>query len=131
MSYIYSAVESLDQQPLVGSHQCVALVQQYTSAGHTSTWRPGAAVVGNNMVAKGTAIATFVNNRYASAARGNHAALYVRPGPNGFWVMDQWANDPSKPTVSQRYIRSKGKNKDGTFADPSNNADAYSVIEAH
>ena len=40
-------------------------------------------------------------------------------------VMDQWAG---KKTISSRLMRFKGKNKDGTYPDPSNNADALSVI---
>lgn len=32
MSYVYSKAASLDGEPLVGSHQCVALVQIYASA---------------------------------------------------------------------------------------------------
>jgi hypothetical protein len=43
--------------------------------------------------------------------------------------MDQWQGDPNKPKVSKRYIRSKGKKEDGTYIDPSNNADAFSIIE--
>ncbi len=43
--------------------------------------------------------------------------------------MDQWKDDESKPEISSRHIRSKGKNKDGSFVDPSNNADAFFVIE--
>lgn len=131
MSYLYHSVELLEDKPQVGSTQCVALVQHYTAAGHTSTWRAGATVLGNNTVAKGTAIGIFVNGRYPSVPHGNHAALYIRPGPNGFWLMDQWAHDDLKPNISSRYIRSKGKNPDGSYNDPSNNADAFSTIEAH
>ena len=33
------------------------------------------------------------------------------------------------PKVSKRYLSRKGKDAKGNFIDPSNNADAYSVIE--
>ena len=44
-------------------------------------------------------------------------------------IIDQWKNDPNKPKVSKRYIINKGQRKDGTYNDPSNNADAFSIIE--
>jgi hypothetical protein len=43
--------------------------------------------------------------------------------------MDQWKNDPRKPVVSLRHIPRRGKTKDGKWKDPSNNAEAFSVIE--
>ena len=43
--------------------------------------------------------------------------------------MDQWLSDVTKPKISKRYLRKKGKLKNGNFVDPSNNADAFSVIE--
>ncbi|ELX11106.1 hypothetical protein Jab_2c32090 [Janthinobacterium sp. HH01] len=42
--------------------------------------------------------------------------------------MDQWKG-PKKPHISERFLQSEGKNKNGTFKDPSNNADAFFVIE--
>ena len=83
----------------------------------------------NASIAKGTAIATFVNGRYPNLPHGNHAALYISQDAGGIWVMDQWKGDPNKPKVSKRYLRTKGKWKNGTFVDPSNNADAFSVID--
>ena len=59
---------------------------------------------------------------------GNHAAYYISQDAGGITVMDQWAG-PGKPTISSRYIRSKGKDKSGNFVSPSDNADAFSVIE--
>lgn len=129
MSYIYAKVDDLDQTDLVGSQQCVALVQHYANAPSTLLWKEGKAVMGETSIVRGTAIATFVDGRYKSLEHGNHAALYVSQDAGGIWVVDQWKDDPRKPKVSKRYIRSKGKNKNGDFIDPSNNADAFSVIE--
>ncbi|WP_079433977.1 BPSL0067 family protein [Zoogloea sp. LCSB751] len=129
MPYIYLKTDDLDQTDLVGSHQCVALVQHYAKAPHTSTWREGDKVKGNLTIRRGTAIATFVNGKYASNAHGNHAALYISQDVGGIWVMDQWKGDPKKPKVSKRYILFKGTWKDGSYADPSNNADAFSIIQ--
>jgi hypothetical protein len=129
MSYIYSEVDDLDQSDLVGSHQCVALVQHYTNAHQTSTWKEGEPVKGNMRIKKGTAIATFVNKKYPQRTHGNHAALYFSQDAGGIWVIDQWKGDPNKPKVSKRYLLSKGKRKDGTYIDSSNNADAFSIIE--
>lgn len=130
MPYVYSKAESLDKTPLVGSHQCVALVQHYAKAPHTSLWKVGKAVKGDLSIPSGTAIATFVNGKYPSHGTGNHAALYLGQDAGGIIVVDQWKGDKNKPTVSKRYIRAKGKWFDEeAFVDPSNNADAFFVIE--
>lgn len=129
MPYIYTDVDALDDTALVGSHHCVALVQEYANAPATSFWKEGKAVKGNLLIAKGTAIATFVDGKYKSAKHGNHAAFFISKDAGGMWIMDQWKGDPHKPKVSKRYIINKGQRKDGTYNDPSNNADAFSIIE--
>lgn len=129
MSYVYAKVDDLDQTDKVGSKQCVALLQYYARLPQTTTWKEGKSVIGNFLLAKGTAIATFANGKYQSHTTGNHAAFYISQDAAGIWVMDQWANDKTKPKVSKRHIRRKGKLKTGNYVDPSNNADAYSVIE--
>lgn len=78
MPYLYSKVEDLNGIELVGSHQCVALVQIKAGAPVASAWREG---------------------------------------------------DKDKPVVSRRFIRFRGKNKNGGYVNPINNADAYSVVE--
>lgn len=128
MSYIYSKAAELKGKPVVGSHQCVALVQEYAGAPATSYWRQGEAVVGNKALKEGTAIATFVDGRYASRPHGNHAALFIRQVVNGILVADQWKAD-KKTKISLRVIRSQGKDQKGNYIRPSNNADAFSVIE--
>lgn len=128
MSYTYSKVDDLEDAPLVGSHQCVALVQEYAGAPVTSAWRQGDAVLGNKTLTKGTAIATFVNGRYPNHSHGNHAALFVKQAANGIWIMDQWKNDKKK-TIASRFIPSRGKNKKGEFIHASDNADAFFVID--
>jgi hypothetical protein len=42
----------------------VALVQYYTNAGPANGWQQGESVLGNQLIKKGTAIATFKNGRY-------------------------------------------------------------------
>lgn len=129
MPFIYSDVDKLQDTPLVGSHQCVALVQHHTNAGHTSRWKQGELVRGNAKIAKGTAVATFENGKYPNKPKGNHAALYVGQNATGIIVMDQWKGDPNKPTVSSRTMRFKGKTPKGDFVNPSDNGDALYVIE--
>lgn len=129
MSYVYSKVNDLDGTEKVGSKQCVALLQHYAKVPATSSWKMGVLVFGNRSLLKGTAIATFVNGKYESLSTGNHAAFYVSQDTKGIWIMDQWKSDTSKPKVSMRHIRPKGKAKNGTYLDPSNNADAFSVVE--
>lgn len=129
MAYVYTQVDALQNTAKVGNKQCVALVRHYANLPATAVWTEGSAVWGNSSLAKGTAIATFVNGRYQSLPSGNHAAFYVSQDAGGIWIMDQWASDTGKPKVSKRYVRRKGKLPGGAFIDPSNNADAYSVIE--
>lgn len=128
MPYIYSKAGELDGEPLVGSHQCVALIQRYTSASHASSWTQGAAVRGNLNLASGTVIATFVDGRYPNHGQGNHAAFYVGQDVNGIWVVDQWKSE-TKHKISRRHLSFQGKSKSGAYKNPSNNADAFSVVE--
>ncbi|MBV7538937.1 BPSL0067 family protein [Duganella sp. sic0402] len=128
MAYVYTKVDDLEGGKKVGTHECVALVQHFANTGPANGWRQGAEIIGNHMIKKGTAIATFKNGRYPNAKHGNHAAFFVRQGMKGFYVMDQWKGK-SKPYICERFLESRGKNKNGTFKDPSNNADAFFVIE--
>lgn len=128
MSYTYSKVDDLKDEPVVGSHQCVALIQLYAGAPVSSAWRQGDAVLGNRTLQKGTAIATFVDGRYPNQAHGNHAAFFVKEFAKGIWIMDQWKSE-KKTTISLRFLASLGKNKQGKFIRAIDNAEAYSVIE--
>lgn len=47
---------------------------------------------------------------------------------DGILVMDQWVNK-RYGIVSSRVLRAKGQNKHGVYIDPSNNTDAFFVIE--
>jgi hypothetical protein len=134
--YIYSAVSSLNGKAKVGTTQCVALVQHFGGVPHTSRWREGQKVLANHSIRPGTAIATFVKGRYPNTRTGNHAALFLRHAPNGFWVIDQWKDDRPeplnrKPKISARLVLSRGKkqNADGSWPSASDNADAFSTIE--
>ncbi|MBB3122280.1 BPSL0067 family protein [Pseudoduganella violacea] len=69
MSYTYTKVDDLENSEMVGNHQCVALVRQYAGAPATIAWKQGTAVFGNRLLKKGTAIATFVNGRYANQGK--------------------------------------------------------------
>jgi hypothetical protein len=84
--------------------------------------------MGDRSLAPGTAIATFVKGKWPAKPRGNHAAFYLGQVSNGMYIMDQW-NRSDKSTISSRFIYRLGKNKDGTYVRPSDNADAFSVIE--
>jgi hypothetical protein len=128
MVYVYADVETLPGNPPIGNQQCVALVEHYANAPAPAAtrWQQGADVRGNPGVAKGTAIATFVQGRYPSAPTGNHAALYVSQDGSGLLVVDQYVGSNG---IHQRRLRFKGKAPDGSYIDPSNNGDAFSVIE--
>ncbi len=130
MPYVYSEVDDLDGHDLVGTHQCVALVQGFTDAPRTADWKQGVSVRGKLLLAKGTAIATFEDGVYKSRPHGNHAAFYLSQDQGGIWVIDQWKdNDPKHTKITRHYLRFKGVNQDGGWVDTSNNGDAFSVIE--
>lgn len=126
MTKVYLDVHSLEGKLKEGNGECVTLVKNHTSAGWTGGWRQGPSVVGNPTLKPGTAIATFVDGKYANQPHGNHAAFYMGQAPDGIFIMDQWR---SKPRIGKRFIRRKGKDAHGRFVDPSNNADAFFVIE--
>lgn len=127
----YVDVDTLEGQPKVSNKECAGLVNFYTRAGHSSGWVQGERVRGNLTIRKGTAIATFVNGKYPGNEHGNHAALYIRQDADGIYMMDQWANNEKKPTISSRYVRFKNvpQNADGTWVSASDNGDAFSIIE--
>lgn len=77
---------------------------------------------GNTDIARGTAIATFVDGKYLSHKTGNHAAIYVSQDETGITVYDQWVKQTDG--VKKRVIRWKGG-----VGSPSNDGDAFSVIE--
>jgi hypothetical protein len=133
MPHVYTKVRELAGHELVGSGDCLELVKAFAPGligTTTSSWRPGERVVDvAHKLAPGTAIATFENGRYPHSVTGQHAAFFVSSAGAGIWVMDQWKNDPRKPVVSLRHIERKGKTKDGKWKDPSNNAEAFSIIE--
>lgn len=104
---------------VVGNGQCVRFPQKCAGAPVTSSWKQGVKVKGN-VVAKGTAIGTFVDGKYPNAAHGNHAAIYIEQDAAGIWVWDQWTGQ----AVHKRLIRFKTDK-----ASPSNNGNAFSVIE--
>jgi hypothetical protein len=109
----------------VGNGQCVAFVQACTCAPETADWRRGAKVRGTLDLAKGTASATFdKDGKYANKATGNHAAIYDGQDSKGIWIWDQWKNTKTTQTVHRRHIPFRG----GTGS-PSNDGDAFSVIE--
>ena len=133
--YVYANVDDLEGAELVGNKQCAGLVQHYVNVGTTEYWTNGKHVRGNGpSIAKGTAVATFLNDAeeekgyYANAKHNNHAAFYISQDATGIKVMDQWAGDKNKPKISSRVMRFLGKNKDGTYVNPSNNGEALSVI---
>ncbi|APR85680.1 Hypothetical protein A7982_11029 [Minicystis rosea] len=117
MPYIVRDLSSMMAlRDFVGSKECVALVQEWAGAPHgaASSWHRGAKVLGNSHIARGTAIATFVNGHY-----DGHAAVYLGETADGIRVFDQWRTQ--KP--HERTIYASGRH---SFVDT---ADNYYVIE--
>ncbi|MEJ7806027.1 MAG: BPSL0067 family protein [Telluria sp.] len=133
MSYVYHQAEELKGKPKVGNGDCVAHVRAYAPGLKelsTASWTDGPTVLRNHGIVRGTAIATFVDGSYPNKSTGNHACFYVGQAGDAVYVIEQFkSDDPNFNVVTRRRIQSKGKRKDGSFIDPSNNADAFSVIE--
>lgn len=73
-------------------------------------------------------LATFVNGKYPTT--GRHAAFYIRQDANNVYVVDQWANDPNKPTISECPLRKIGGMLiNGSYPDAPNNPEAFYIIE--
>lgn len=128
MPYRYPDARLLDKQPKIGDAECVTLIRHYTNAPHTSMWRQGAKVLGNKDILPGTAIANFENGRWPGRSKGNHSAFYLGQVSDGIYVVDQWPN-VEKRKISIRFIRKQRRNSNGTYANPTDNADAFWVIE--
>lgn len=98
--------------------QCVSYVTTVcpTIPVATSKWKKGVALKANPTIAKGTAIATFVNGTYSG-----HAAIYDSQDDKGIHVYDQWVTGAGKP-VGARLIKWAG-------VGISNNGMGYYVIE--
>lgn len=126
MPYVYSEAEDLEDMPTAGTKQCVALIKQYAKTPPSSAWQEGAVVKGNLLLKKGSAIATFINGKYQNHGSGNHAAFYVSQNAAGILLVDQWS---TSKTIRKRRLPFLGKDKDGNFISPSNNGDAFSVVE--
>ncbi len=106
---------------LVGSGQCVALVQTATGAPVTPFWRKGPQVKANSKIPAGAGIATFNGaGRYLSLATGNHAAIFVSVDAKGIVVIDQWASQKSPARRTLQFRGGKGS--------ASNDGDQFSVI---
>jgi hypothetical protein len=125
----YADVEAIPalNAGLVSTGSCASLVMHYTRVGQAKDWKQGERVRGNTTIKRGTAIATFVNAVYPNFNHGNHAALYVRQEADGIWVVEQW-KELDKP--QKRKLLFKGPNNaNGPYVDPSNNGDAFSIID--
>jgi len=105
----------------IGTGHCVPFVQHAAGAPHTSRWRQGPRVRGNN-VPTGTVIATFGGNppRYQNRTDGSsHAAILIIEEPNGLRVWDQWVGQP----VHQRTLQFRGGS-----GRASNDGDRFHVV---
>lgn len=80
--FIHRDPQALVGNPLVGSGECVALIQRYFPAiGNTRTWKAGQRVVESRDIKIGTVIGTMVEGEWPGLAHGNHVGLFG--GVNG------------------------------------------------
>ncbi|WP_371865437.1 BPSL0067 family protein [Duganella aquatilis] len=61
-------------------------------------------------------------------SRVAHAAFYLGQVSDGIFIVDQCPGS-GKEKISIRFIRKQRQNPDGTYANPSDNAEAFWVIE--
>ena len=124
----YRAIEqeSWVGKPLVGTGQCVALVQIAADAPLTKYWKPGDNVQ-QRPPEKGTAIATFQDGRYLNDTHGlSHAALFLEMAEDGFLVIDQWNNARDHHPPQKRKILFV--HPPGPTDTPANRGSAFSII---
>lgn len=137
--FIYHDAQSLVGKPLAGDGECVALVQKYLPAiGHTTTWKAGARVVelGNNEIRIGTVIGTMEDGKWPGKKHNNHVGIFggvnsrsVTTGRMMSFVLVEQYRTHGVTKIQARVIYSKGKSVNGRYIDPSNNAEAFFVIE--
>jgi hypothetical protein len=132
--FIYPNVMQLDGKKKVMDGECAKLIQFYMErigkpVGTTDYWIEGGPTTYRGRapaLTVGTAIATFNSRgRYSNSAHGNHVAFYLGHNSEGLLVMEQFS---SAPSIQQRRLPYLGKNKDGSFINPSNNGSAFSVL---
>lgn len=111
------------QGKVIGTGQCVALVEQACGTPTTAHWKAGRKVQGDMSIQSGCAIACFDSNgTYGNHTDGrSHAAIYMGQTGEGLLVWDQWLGQP----VHERLIRFKAPG-DGWNV---NNGIAFAVIE--
>lgn len=135
--YRYDSAGSLENKLKVRDGECVALIQAYTDAPHSTMWRAGERVVESKGLLAGTAIATFANRRFPSGKMRRHAAFFLRYGPRDadgnarwFWVIEQYNHPPIKLIQARMLDKKRGPQaRDGSWPEASNNPDAFYVIE--
>lgn len=107
-----------------GRTECVELIKGLLGAPRTSLWKEGRKLRPHvDEIEPGTAIATFVNGRYPNANRRGHkhAAIFLRAGEGGIWVLDQFAH---QSTAKERFIPWQHPRDRRA----SNNASSYSTV---
>lgn len=137
--FIYPDAQSLVGKPLAGNGECVALVQRYLpNIGHTTTWRAGARVVelGNSEIRIGTVVGTMENGKWPGKAHNNHVGIFggidsrsLTTGKMLSFVLVEQYRAHGVTKIQARVIYSKGGAANGRYIDPSNNAEAFFVIE--
>lgn len=102
-----------------GNTECVEFVRQVTGLLPTPHWKPGTKISQATMgsIARGTAIATFVDGKYPTDHLGKHAAIYLSHDKNSIQVLDQW-NKQGK--VEKRQIRFNNNRSGATRSDEGN-----------
>lgn len=135
----YTDVDTLiDHDEVVGTGQCVALIQAYVKdIGPAKTWKPGPPVssLSAKDIPKGTVIATFWNCVYPNRKTGNHAAFYLSHNAKGIKVVEQWSGATVKQAKAIRSadgIRFKGTiipaDQSGDPPNMTNDAAYYHVV---
>jgi hypothetical protein len=97
--HVLGVLTGHEKKPYVngkGNAECVEFIRQSLDAPHTSKWREGGKIHRlspgeSDPVARGTAIATFVDGEYPQTGNsGKHAAIYLGQNTEGIQVLDQW-----------------------------------------
>ncbi len=134
MPFVYRGnLKDLEGHAHFGDGDCVTLIKALVPGLiglSTRTWKKGETVVGSKGIEPGTAIATFEDGVYPSSRdTRKHAAIFLAYGGAAIYVIDQWKDDKDKKFVGYRIIHPHRPMANGKYANPSNSAGAFSVIE--
>lgn len=126
MTFNYSRVANPNDQGKAGSRQFGAL-GKFLSPGmpHTGRWIKSEADR-DRLFWANIARVTPIEPRSADGSEQHQDSYILQRDPDGCWFLDQWKQDSAGMV---RPISAPATKRDGSWRQPSENADTYFIIE--